>query len=313
MQLPTRHRDYSNDVMDPSRWDGFELRDDDIVVCTAYKAGTTWTQTICALLIFDGPDFPAPLSTVSPWLELKTRSREEVFALYTGQTDRRIIKTHTPLDGIPYSERVTYLYCGRDPRDVFLSFRNHMRNMDFEKMAQRRKEMGEAPPPVAMPDEPLPPSELFKVWLSMGGFPWEQDGFPMFSYFNHAKSYWEYRHLPNLHFLHYADLQADLEGQMRRVAGILGIEVEEARWPALVEAARFDSVKAKPEQFAPEADLGLWKSTAGFFKTGKSGQWQGQLSEESLALYEQVKADRLPPELAAWIERGTLQSADPKA
>jgi aryl sulfotransferase len=43
---------YSNMVWDSARWEGFELRPDDIVISTPPKCGTTWTQMICALLIF---------------------------------------------------------------------------------------------------------------------------------------------------------------------------------------------------------------------------------------------------------------------
>ena len=38
---------------------------------------------------------------------------------------------------------------------------------------------------------------------------------------------------PNLLMVHYADMKADLEGEMRRVAGFLEIEVPERLWPGL--------------------------------------------------------------------------------
>ena len=33
-----------------------------------------------------------------------------------------------------------------------------------------------------------------------------------------ARTYWDYRHLPNLLFVHYDDLKRDLLGEMRRIA-----------------------------------------------------------------------------------------------
>ncbi len=44
-------------------------------------------------------------------------------------------------------------------------------------------------------------------------------------------------------FLHHDDLKADLEGQMRRLAIRLGIDVGERRWPGLFHAATFESMQ----------------------------------------------------------------------
>ena len=94
-------RRYVGTVFDSSRWDGFELRPGDIIISTPPKCGTTWTQMICALLVLQEPELPLPLDTLSPWIDMVTRARKEVFADLAAQTHRRFIKTHTPLDGIP--------------------------------------------------------------------------------------------------------------------------------------------------------------------------------------------------------------------
>ena len=67
-------------VSDSARWDGFSFRADDIVITTPPKCGTTWTQMICALLVFQTPDLPAPLDTLSPWLDMLTRPLADVVA-----------------------------------------------------------------------------------------------------------------------------------------------------------------------------------------------------------------------------------------
>jgi hypothetical protein len=69
---------------------------------------------LCALLIFDGPEFPAPLSQLSPWLDQTIRPLDEVYAAYGAQQHRRFIKTHTPLDGLPLHDNVTYVVVERD-------------------------------------------------------------------------------------------------------------------------------------------------------------------------------------------------------
>ena len=47
---PERTRTYQNHHLDSTRWDAVTPRPDDIIITTAYKAGTTWTQRIVAAL-----------------------------------------------------------------------------------------------------------------------------------------------------------------------------------------------------------------------------------------------------------------------
>src|SRR5258708_34635291 len=103
---------------DNTRFEHFAFRPSDIVISTPPKCGTTWTQMLCALLIFDGPEFPLPLSGLSPWFDQTIRPLDELNEMYEAQSHRRFIKTHTPLDGLPIRADVTYLVVGRDPRDV---------------------------------------------------------------------------------------------------------------------------------------------------------------------------------------------------
>src|SRR5581483_12365576 len=100
---------YKSFVMDNSRFDGFALRDDDIIITTPAKCGTTWTQTIVALLVFGTTDLPKPVDLLSPWLEMCTRPLESVVSDLEAQTHRRFIKSHTPRDGLPWDPRVTYI------------------------------------------------------------------------------------------------------------------------------------------------------------------------------------------------------------
>jgi aryl sulfotransferase len=307
---PSVEHVYKNFVMDSARWSSFEPRDGDVLVCTSYKAGTTWTQMICALLIHQTPELPAPLAELSPWLDMRISSLDEVLTTYEGQAKRRFIKTHTPLDGLPYFDNVTYLYCGRDPRDVFMSMQHHMTNLDFMQYAKLMVEQGqEMAPPPELPEDL---DARFQIWMTQGASDWEKDGFPHWSHFHHAKTYWDHHHLPNIHFLHYADLKADLEGQMRRVADILGITIDEARWPALVKAATFAEMKSNADRTAPDTNHAIWLSNSEFFHKGANAQWRGALSEASLKTYDDIKRARFDPAFTNWLESGSAAVGDPK-
>jgi aryl sulfotransferase len=67
---------YQSPDEDSARWSGFPFRDGDIVISTRSKTGTTWVQMICALLIFQTPELPAPLAELSPWVDWLILPRE---------------------------------------------------------------------------------------------------------------------------------------------------------------------------------------------------------------------------------------------
>lgn len=139
----------------------------------------------------------------------------------------------------------------------------------------------------------------------------ERDGLPYWSHFHHCETFWAERARDNFCFLHYADLKADLEGQMRRLAKALGIDVPEDRWPELVKAATFDDMKANADRTAPDTQHGIWTSNSQFFNTGTNEQWRGALSPESLALYAEKSRAGYDPVMVDWLERGAA-AGDPK-
>src|SRR5580700_10944584 len=140
--LPERIHSYTTPIYESDRWEGFDHRPGDILVCTPPKCGTTWTQMICALLVHQTPELPLPLTRLSRWVERVAQPIEEVEAELGAQTFRRVVKTHTPLDGLPYFTDVSYVICGRDPRDAFLSMLDHFDNTSEETIVATGRRMG---------------------------------------------------------------------------------------------------------------------------------------------------------------------------
>ena len=52
-----------------------------------------------------------------------------MFAKIEAQPRRRFLKSHLPLDALPYNSQLRYIVTVRDPRDVFMSFWNHYSQM----------------------------------------------------------------------------------------------------------------------------------------------------------------------------------------
>jgi aryl sulfotransferase len=299
-------RRYRSWLADSSRWDGFEFRSDDIVISTPSKCGTTWMQMICALLIFGDADLPRPLTELSPWLDIQTDTTSNVFATLAAQRHRRFIKSHTPLDGLPFDERVTYICVGRDPRDVAISSDHHLHNMNREVLMRARATAGGADAPASLVADGAPPwvddpVERFWHWVEDDAPP--REGLELL--FHHLGTFWDRRHATNVVLVHYADLQADLEGEMRRLAGLLGIVIGDDVWPRLVAEARFDRMRDRAHEIAPQVTMdGLWHDTSRFFNRGTSGQWRTFLGSDDLDRYEARVRRLAAPDLAAWTHGG---------
>ena len=74
MPLPTKTRELHNHHFDSTIWNDFRFRDDDIVIATYGKSGTTWMQQMIGQMLFDG-DPSLIVSEMSPWLDLRVPPR----------------------------------------------------------------------------------------------------------------------------------------------------------------------------------------------------------------------------------------------
>ena len=102
--------------------------------------------------------------------------------------------------------------------------------------------------------------------------------------------------------VHYDDLSADLEGEMRRLAELLGIAVPGRTWPALVAAAGFDSMRVRADRLVP-APPGLLMDNAAFFRRGASGSGPELLTAAERARYHACTAQMAPSDLLSWLHR----------
>lgn len=305
LDTPQRVRVYQNHHLDSTRWDTFIHRPDDIIISTSYKAGTTWTQRIVSLLIFGPGPLPGDLMAISPWIDARFfEPVEPMMERLEAQTHRRFVKSHLPLDAIPYWDDVRYIAVGRDSRDVFMSVFNH-----YSAYTPFMYQLLASNDPVGgpMPQCPDDPRTLWREWITTPSFEWERDGSPWWSHHYHVESFWNHRDLPNVLLVHYADMKTDLEGEMRRIAAFLGIEHDEAVWPQLVDGARFETMKRDAVEQAQHMAMVFEGGPERFFFKGTNGRWRDVLTPDDLALYEKA-ASALDPDLRAWLENGRLGS-----
>ncbi len=312
MKLRGPTREYRTWIIDSRRWKDYRPRPGDIVVATYPKCGTTWTQQIVNLLIFQDAR-PRPLDVVSPWIDRRLAPPvETIWAGIDAQPHRRALKSHLPLDGLPLHDDVRYIHVARDGRDAALSMHNHASGFkDNVLAALDAAGLADETIARAYPRAPADPAEYFHQWLHTGSVAGEADGFQLLSFFAFEKSYWTARHLPNLLLVHYNDLKSDLAGEMRRIASFLDIEINEEMWPSLVEAAGFAFMKREGAALMPGVSGMFHGGKDRFFNKGENHRWSGIFGAEDLALYEQKVAGALPADGMAWLARGRLVAGDP--
>ena len=286
---PAQGTSYLGPITDTSRWNNFQHRSDDIFICTPPKCGTTWTQAICAMLVFGKVDHGMQSSQCSPWVDAQFAPIDDYLAQIEAQTHRRYIKTHTPLDGIPYYPECTYLVVCRDPRDVYCSNLNHRDNMTDEELAFSVFTSGD---------------HAFHDWITREQEPggWDKQSLQLLTHF--LQTYWDSRDLPNIHLFHYSDMKRDLRSSIAAMAAALAIDVEDEFLDAMTEAASFESMKKNASNHAPEVGTNMWKQDTGFFASGRNGQWRELLSNTDLEAFDARLAELTTPEQARWLLNG---------
>src|SRR5262245_31388198 len=175
-------------------------------------------QNIVGMLLLDRPVLGVPISTVSPWLDMLIRTDDEVFALLDAQRHRRWIKTHTPLDGLPFHPTVTYIAVIRHPLDVALSDRDHGDNTDMERALELRLAAGAPVDTARRSRKPTDIVEYLRWFIDNDEPPTGSGPNGLADFCQQATTYWERRDAPNVHLFHYADLWMDLSDEMRRAA-----------------------------------------------------------------------------------------------
>jgi aryl sulfotransferase len=305
---------YQHHHLDSTRWNRYIPRDDDIIISTSYKSGTTWTQGIVRELIAHemrqaGITDPTQLPDLdrgsSPWLDGRwSRTVDELHTKIEAQTHRRFLKTHLAMDGLPIYNQVKYLIVARDPRDVFMSMWNHYSAYTdhFYDILNNNPEYDGSPHPRC----PADIHDFWSMWINRGWFDWEQEGYPFWGNMAHTQSWWPYRQRDNILMLHYADMLADPPREIRHIADFLGIAISDEALAQVVEetslsAMRERAVAVDAEEDEPQTFRG---GSNTFFYKGTNGRWRSVLTEAELAMYERTRDRVLTPDCARWLEQG---------
>jgi aryl sulfotransferase len=294
--IPQKKREIHTNHFDSTIWNDFPFRDDDIIISTYAKSGTTWMQQIISQLIFNG-QAGLPVADMSPWMDLRVPPVPVKMQIVEAQEHRRFLKTHLPIDALVFSPKAKYIYMGRDGRDVLWSLYNHHCSANEKWYGTMNQTPGLVGPPMGKPEGDI--KEYFNNWLN-------NDGYPFWSLWENVNSWWSIRELPNILFVHFANLKKDMPGEIRKIAAFLEIPINESTWDKILEHCSFNYMKENATASVPLGGI-FWDGGAKtFIHKGKNGRWRDVLTEEESANYERVAEEKLGSACAHWLKTGEM-------
>ena len=298
IKWPVKTREMRNFCIDSTYWNDFEYRDDDIVIATWAKSGTTWMQQIVAQFIFESETAGLPIADMSPWLDFRMPPLAEKLPGVIAQQHRRFLKTHLPLDAFVFSSRAKYIYIARDGRDcVWSMYNHHLNTLDwFFEAINSMPYFG----PVMKPIENEDMREYYYNWFTNNGAPW-------WPFWENVRSWWEIRNLPNVHFIHYQTLKNDMPGEMHKIGEFLGYDVNNIKkgvWDTMVHHCTFDYMKENATLSTPLGGDLFAGGAASFINKGTNKRWKDTLSDTDCEIYEARAVQELGRECAHWLATG---------
>ncbi|XP_074651313.1 sulfotransferase 1B1-like [Tubulanus polymorphus] len=256
-----------------------EFREDDVIVATYPKAGTTLTQEITWLVMNNGDVEAAKLEYVSarlPFLEYAPLTRSMIYGkihtpleLFLKQNSPRMCKVHLPWNIGPsravdeFNSRLIYVM--RNPKDTAVS------NYHFAQGFTKNPFTGSF-------------SDFLKVYLA-----------PEMAYgtiFDHYLGYWNERYRENILILYYEDLVHDHRAQVVKIAEFLQKDLSDEVVDRIVAATKFKVMKENPmtnyvyDGFArPNAKP--------FMRKGETGDWKNHFTPEEADIFDRLIAEKL--------------------
>ena len=285
---PPHRQIYKGPITNTARWQQYTKRPGDVFVCTPPKCGTTWTTTIVTMLC-QGSTEITPQELVH-WVDAEIVPIDEVRDGLEAQPGRRCLKTHTPLDGIPWFSDTHYIAVYRHPLDMLFSLRKHLAN---------EIDTGDDHPYLADADSAL------HAFVTR---PLDPEDFDFDSLVTFLAHYHGTNRVPqpdNLLMLHYADMLAQPREVVDQISRHIGLENSTSFLDEVAEATSFGNMQSQPERFTPYADKGYWHDPKAFFHSAGTHKWAGKVSAEALAVYQDAIAASLNPAQISWVENGT--------
>ncbi|XP_068102659.1 sulfotransferase 1C1-like [Hyperolius riggenbachi] len=257
-------------------WDKFynvQAREDDILIATYPKAGTTWMQEIVDLIMLQGDvekSMRAPCYVKVPFLDLNPKPMPSGVDAANAMPSPRVLKTHMPIKLVPpsfWEKNCKVIYVARNAKDILVSY------YYFQKV-----NMG-------LPD-PGTWDEYFSTFLA-GAVAWG-------SWFDHVIDWWKAKEEHQILYVFYEDIIEDPKREIRKIAKFMEQEVSDEVLETIHHHTSFEVMKDNPmANFTTLPSEVFDQSISKFMRKGKVGDWKNHFLVSQNIVFDEEYRKRM--------------------
>nr|XP_026693530.1 sulfotransferase family cytosolic 1B member 1-like isoform X1 [Ciona intestinalis] len=243
---------------------GFPFDQDDVIIASYPKSGTTWTlnivRLICGMEIKPG----SIIESEFPFLESSTRKRLDE---HKSTHKPAFYHTHIPCDHFELNEKTKYIWVLRNPKDVCVSFYHHTKL--FSNLYEYDHGTFD---------------HYFKLFAS-GKTDYD-------SYFGHVKKWSEHANDKNVLLLLYEDMKVDTRSAIKQIANFLG-KTYAARvsnpvtMETIFEKCSFREMSQTMDQFSTVIKDGKCP----VIRRGVVGDWRSLMTREQAEIIDRMTTE----------------------
>ncbi|XP_073492104.1 sulfotransferase 1 family member D1-like isoform X2 [Aquarana catesbeiana] len=242
-----------------ANWDNvvkFQAREDDLLIATYPKSGTTWVSKIVDLIMNGGDLEKSQKGAIFervPFMESGGPGFPSATEILNNLDPPRVIKTHLQADVLPKSfweKNCKMIYVARNAKDVAVSYYH------FYRMAYGHPEPGTW-------DEYL--NAYMEGNVAFG------------SWAKHVKGWWEMRKKNKILYLFYEDMLEDPKREIRKVMKFMNQELPEEIVEKIHKNTSFQAMKDNPMANYSAFPL-MDHSISPFMRKGIRGDWKNQFT-----------------------------------
>lgn len=236
----------------------FQAREDDIMINTYPKSGTTWMSEILDLILNSGDTKKTARGAIYdrvPFLEFAVPNVGKGTEILNSMETRRVIKSHLPMELVPQSfweKNCKVIYVARNPKDVLVSYYH------FYQMA------------IVHPD-PGTFEEFFQGFM---------DGTIAFgSWSQHVKDWWKIRQQKNVLYIFYEDMLEDPKREIKKVLKFIEKDLPDDVLEKIHQHTTFKAMKEnKMSNYSTIPSSVMDHNISPFMRKGVCGDWKNHLT-----------------------------------